>query len=234
MTLLTIVQDVADEIGLPRPSAVLSSTDQTTRQLLALANREGRQLAQRYKWQALTKEGSFTTVATESQGALTTIAADFSRFLNDTMYDRTRTWRIVGPLSAQQWQRQKGTAAGTFLDTFRIRGGEILFWPVPAAGRNVFFEYVSKNWCQSSAAAPQDEWAADDDTGILDEDLVALGVKWRFLKAKGLDYGEEFRDYETRLYDARARDGAKPVLDISGSALAERPGVGLADGSWDP
>ena len=62
MTLLTMIQDSADEIGLPQPAAVFSSTDQTVRQMLALANREGRQLAQRYKWQALTKEASFANL----------------------------------------------------------------------------------------------------------------------------------------------------------------------------
>ncbi len=231
MTLLTIIQAVADEIGLPRPATVLSSTDPTVRQLLALANREGKLLALRYPWQALTKEASFTTVAQESQGALTAIAPDFARFRNDTMVDRARAWPILGPLSAAEWQRSYGTGAS--VDRFRVRGGAVLFTLVPAAGRTIHFEYLSRNWCRDAAATTEREaWAADDDAGILDEDLMALGVKWRFLKAKGLDYAEEFRDYEARLYDARASDGGKPRLDV-GADGAARFGAAVPDGSWN-
>ena len=232
MSLLTIIQAMADELGLPRPSAVVSSTDQTVRQMLALSNREGKQLARRYAWEALTKEASFTTVAAEEQGALLTIASDFGAFRNDTMYDRTRSWSIPGPLSAQEWQREKGAAATGLRDQFRIRGGRILFLPAPPAGRTVYFEYQSRSWCRNAAGSVECEaWAADTDAGILDEDLMALGLKWRFLKAKGLDYAEDFREYETRLYDARAQDGAKRRIAVE-DARYVAPGVTVPDGNW--
>lgn len=232
MSLLMLVQAVTDELGLPRPAAVQSSTDQTVRQMLALANREGKQLARRFPWEALAKETSFTTVAAEIQGTLLTIAPDFARFQNDTMYDRTRARSILGPLSAQEWQREKGAAATGMRDQFRVRGGKILFLPAPEAGRTVYFEYQSRNWCKNAAGSTEREaWAADTDLGILDEDLMALGLKWRFLKAKGLDYAEEFREYETRLYDARAQDGSKRRLEI-GDGTQSAPAIGIPDSNW--
>ena len=42
MTLLSICQDAAKEIGVPSPSTVIGSTDTTNIQLLAAANREGK------------------------------------------------------------------------------------------------------------------------------------------------------------------------------------------------
>ena len=40
-SLLQIVTAACDELGLPRPSSVVSSTGQTERLMLSLANREG-------------------------------------------------------------------------------------------------------------------------------------------------------------------------------------------------
>ena len=40
MTLLSICQDAADTIGIPRPAAVISSSDPVVRRLLGLANLE--------------------------------------------------------------------------------------------------------------------------------------------------------------------------------------------------
>ena len=233
MTLLALIQSAADELGLPRPSVAVSSVDPTARQLLALANREGRMLAQRHEWQALTREGRFATVAAESQGAIAGMAPDFAKFLNGGLYDRSHGRRIDGPLSAQAWQRERHAPSAAASDRFRIRGGAVLLTPPPEAGREICFEYVSRSWCRSADGAGQDAWRADSDSGILDEDLIALGVKWRFLRAKSLGYSEEFRDYETRLYDARASDGAKPILDLAGPDLRAARGAAPRVAGWE-
>jgi hypothetical protein len=47
------------------------------------------------------------------------------------------------------------------------------------------FEYQSTYFCQSSAGADQSAWAADTDVGVLDENLMELGVIWRFKKKNG-------------------------------------------------
>lgn len=54
-TILESLQTVADELGLTRPSAVTSS-DVQTRQLLALANRDGKELMKAVDWTALQTE----------------------------------------------------------------------------------------------------------------------------------------------------------------------------------
>jgi len=67
-TLIQIVTAVCDEIGLPRPASVISSPDGTSRQLLALANREGAELAARdygqQGWPILRKEHTFQVQST--------------------------------------------------------------------------------------------------------------------------------------------------------------------------
>lgn len=60
-TLLQNVQDVCIELGLPVPSVVASSTDDTVKQLQALMNRVGDTLTTENNWQVLAKEYRFTT-----------------------------------------------------------------------------------------------------------------------------------------------------------------------------
>lgn len=55
-TLLTITQAIAGELGLTVPTAVYASTVPETVQMLALLNREGRELQQEHDWTALQTE----------------------------------------------------------------------------------------------------------------------------------------------------------------------------------
>ena len=217
MTLLTICQDAANEIGVPSPSTVVGSTDTTNIQLLAAANREGKNLVAGYDWQTLIKEEAHTTLAAESQGDMSTIATDFLRFSNDTMWNRTTDRKYYGPLNNAQWQRLKASVSSGITNYFRIRGNALLFHPAPPAGESVFFEYIGKNWAiTSGATANATSFAADANTTVLDEDLITLGVIWRFLKQKGLPYDNQFQEYRLKLSEKQSKDGAKQIIRMAG------------------
>lgn len=54
---------------------------------------------------------------------------------------------------------------------------------------------------------------ADTDIFILDEFLIQLGVAWRFLEAKGLDYTAKLAEYKAEVDKSIARDGgARPLM----------------------
>jgi hypothetical protein len=233
MSLLTIIQDAATELKLVKPATVIGSTDPNAPQLLALANKEGKELARRFDWQALTKEATFATVASETQTTLSAIgASDFDHIVNETMWNRTQNWRVLGPLNPDEWQRKKASAAQAAIGNwFRIRGDAILFYPTPAAGENIYFEYVSSKWCQSSGGTAQSSWAADTDTALINEEIIRLGIIWRFRKAKGFDYGEDFRTYEAALENEFGADSGSAAIDMTGEP--EMLGTHLPEGSWN-
>lgn len=232
MSLLTMIQDAADRVGLARPSSVVSSSDLQVRQLLGLAQQEGKELAKRHSWQRLVSEKTFTSTATETQASV--IPTDFDRYLDDTFFNRTRKRPVYGPLTAQEWQFSKGVVATTVVESWRRRGNAVMLTPTPTAGDTYAFEYVSVNWCQSSAESAQSAWTADTDTGLLSEETMTLGVMWRFLKAKGLDFAEDFRSYELRVAQEIARDGGKPTLNAGISANPLRAkSIYIPDGSWN-
>ena len=234
MTLLSIVKDAADAIGLPRPTAVYSSTDQQVRTLLSLSNRGGKALLDRYPWSASIKEATFTSLAAELQGAMATLAPGFKAILNETIWNRSATRPAGGPVSPGQWQAYKAQNIAGPWDRYRIQSGNLYIIPAPAAGQTFAFEYLSTYWCQSSGGTAQTAWAADTDTGLLDEELLTLDLIWHFKQAKGLDYGEDFRTFEMQAVNAMGRDGGKPRLSaaVDGDAMTRARAPSVPEGSW--
>jgi len=206
MTLLSIVQNASDRLGLTRPSAVVASTDVQVLQLLGLAQEEGKDLAKRHTWQALQTEHTFSTSNGTASYAL---PSGFDAIIKDTVFNRTRRRRMYGDLTPEQWQETQSSLVTMVNPAFRIRGGLFYISPTPTSTETVAYEYLSKNWCQSAGGTGQSAWAADLDTGVLDEELMTLGLKWRWKKSKGLDYAEDFTSYEIRVAKAIMDDGAR-------------------------
>jgi hypothetical protein len=69
MTLLSICQQVADDLGLSVPSSIVGNTDQTATRLLAQAQKAGQSLARKPQggWVSMIREFDFTTAALASQ-----------------------------------------------------------------------------------------------------------------------------------------------------------------------
>jgi hypothetical protein len=212
MSLLTIVQNASARLGLTRPSTVTTSSDPLAVTLLGLAQEEGKTLARRHSWQVMQSEYTFSTVASTASYALPT---GFDRILVDTVFNRTSRRRMMGDLTPAQWQETQASLVTMVNPAFRIRGNLFYISPTPSAVETVAYEYISKNWCQSAGGTGQEAWNLDTDTGILDEELMTLGIVWRFRAAKGLDYAESMNSYELQVANAILRDGAPVRIDTS-------------------
>lgn len=232
MSLLTIIQSAADRIGLVRPSSGIGSSDTQVRGLVALAQQEGKDLAARHPWQALTKEKTFTATATAAQSGA--IPDDFDRFVDKSMWNRTRDNCITGPMNAVEWQEIQATVAPNVTEAFRVRGDSLLITPTPTVGDAYAYEYVSLYWAGAAADTEptKEEFSADTDISFLREELLVLGVIWRFQKARGLDYGESMQSYEIAVKRAIDRDGGRPTLYSGGRDLGWPPRARVPDGNW--
>jgi hypothetical protein len=234
MSLLTVIQYVAGRTGVTVPSSVLGTSDPQVLQLLRLLEEEGEDLRKRGPWQGIVKEASWTSTAAEDQGAVTTLAASgFDYIKKDTFWDRTSKFPIIGPLSDSEWQARQALAITGPRYSWRIRGGKMLISPVPAASLTFVFEYISKNWILGVDGTTYKQYfTLDTDTILLPEELVIMGLRWRWKKEKGFDYAEDFRTYEAQVKDALGRDGGKVTLSMDGSIRKPQPGVFIPDQSW--
>lgn len=232
MSLLTIIQSASVRCGVPSPSTVIGSTDKTVLKMTELSNEDGKELARRHPWQRMVTEATHTTVATESQGAITTIAGtDFNYIVEDTVWNRTLVRRWI-PVNREQWQTMKARTITGPDCYFRLRGNTLITIPVPTAGQTVAFEYVSKNWCESSGGTGQAAWADDTDVGLIDEDILVLGVVWRWKQAQGLEYAEDFSKYERLIADAIATDSVNGTLNMNSRRLVKGGKGYVPEGSW--
>lgn len=234
MSLLSVVQSACKRVGLTAPTVVTSSTDTQIQQLWELLNEEGQDLSERYQWQALRQEATFTTVATEIQASVSAIAPGLKYIVNDTIWDRALRRPVFGPLSAQRWQQLKALQFVGPWYQFRIINNNIVFIPVPAAGDSCFFEYQSRFWvyAHGTGSLASSSYVNDDDVAAYDEDIMIGGLVWRYKAAKGLDYREDFNKYERRINDAMASDGSKDLLNMGDVRYDLFPGVLVPSGNW--
>ena len=216
MSLLTITQSVADFVGFERESTIIGNTSPTARQLLALCQREGKQLMRATNWPILLKEHTFSTSSGTSSYSL---PSDFDRFVSSTAYNRTDKDQMTGPITPQAYQLdQHGVATVGITQKFRLKASsnalKFDITPTPTSTETIGFEYVSSHWNQKTDGTSQAAFTVDTDTGILDEILIEMGVTWRFRQMHGLDYAEDFRQYQMELRQAIARSGGAPILTM--------------------
>lgn len=224
MTVLSICQNALKEIsGFDVPNTIVGNQNETAVTAQAVLRREGMRL-RRFNWDTLIAEGVITTVAGSEDYAK---PGDFRHFANMSQWDRTNNLRLRGPTTPAEWQFLKGSVTGataTIERWFRVKGQRIFIHPVPSAsGDTIAYEYYSTNWIVlQSDGSTAGEIASDNDTALLDEEVLTLGVKWRFLKAKGIPWEAEYREYEDMLQSLLGQNGGNPVVALDRDGFADR------------
>lgn len=152
--------------------------------------------------------------------------SDFAYLIQQTEWDRNFRWQLLGPINAQEWQVIKSgiSPVGPRM-RFRIFNNCFNINPVGSASTiftdTIVFEYVSKNWVATSAAPTtpaQTAYQLDTDVSLIDEDLLTLAVKWRFLRSKGLSYDDEYEQYQDKYNRTIGRDASSRNLPLNARA----------------
>lgn len=234
MSLLTLVQDVSKLIGLQSPTAVATSSDQRVLELMVMANVSGDDLATRYEWQELTRTAQWSSSGTIYQGTIgsATIASDFGRFIDSTMWDRSLKQPIVGPVTAQEWQADLSNAVVSPPYKFIVQRDVLYIGPTPiTAGNTLVFNYITENWCESSTGTGQTAYAADGDVSRIPEKLLKLDIVWRWKASKGLAYAEDLETAEREIDKHIGQSGGRRVLFIGGAPIQYLP-ANIPAGNW--
>lgn len=161
MTLSTVIQNVANEAGYTVESSIIGSNETTTKQLLAIAQRINRDMFEAYPWPKCYASGSITLVSGQATYEL---PAAFSYYHYETFWNSSRRWRIIGPMTEQEYAEIRGFQLNpSIYQRFQIRGisnNQLLIDPTPSSsGDLVIFEYIAdrsvrpKTWAASTAFA---------------------------------------------------------------------------------
>jgi len=247
MSVLTIAQNVAKETGFNVPSTLVGNSDEIAVQLLALITAETTDLSQGviggrpvdFDWQVLMTRGTITFVnGTEAYNFPTDYDASF---VPETMWNNTTGRPIIIPISPQQFEVQKNYLLGSGVDYMAyVYGNQFHFSPTPSSTDSIVYEYKSTNYFRTvTTGVAKAAITADTDYTALNENIIKLGVKFRFLQAKGLvpaiGYEQcfEYKNYAAAVEKAMLKDGAgRPIITMSNNVNPWWLAAETPDSDW--
>jgi hypothetical protein len=238
---LWVIQQAMVEMGLPKPVQAVTSTDTTVQQMLALLNRAGTEMVLGYPWEQITKEYVFDTAAAvlapDGLTLIQPLPSDWSYFLDQTQWDRTNHWPLLGPKTAQEWQWLKGglLSSGPRI-RYRVVGGNLELFPGSSVTSKIAMEYIADSWLASADTVNTyyAEVTADSDILLLDPWIVTAYLKLKYWEAKGLDTTAYTKDF-VGIWEARiGKSKGAPVLTLAPRARTMLIGINnIPDGSWN-
>jgi hypothetical protein len=229
-TLLSICQDAIRGVqSTDVPTTIAASTSNPDAVLLkSCASDVGRALERGYKWQALKREYTFATVNGTADYDFPT---GIRRFADLTIWDRSGARPLVKASDITFQALKSGIYVSGVRWFFTVSDNQINLSPTPTAAYTFAFNYYTKQFCETSGGSGLDDWADDSDVPRLDDNLMTLGIRYRYLARQGLPYGEEKGEYLEAIRDLLADDRPHPVIDVGRTPRDECP-VNVPDGSW--
>jgi len=231
-TAVDTLKQLAGELGLPRPATIVGIEDIQSVQLLSLLNSAGNELLMFYPWAQFSKEWVFTTVAGQEDYPL---PDDWSYFHDQTQWDRSDRWPLLGPKSPQEWAWLKGSLVAALpRHRFRVVDGNFKLWPVPGSTNlTMAMEYVTKKWVQSGATFT-DMVKQDGDIIRFNPWLMIKFVKLKFYELKGFPTLGPQGDFIRVFNSLTGKDTGAKILSLSPRPTSEYLGPwSVPDGSWN-
>lgn len=234
LSALDLTNKALQELGLPQVQTVLSALDdQTGFQVLGLLNALGTQLVRVHDWQYLEKTATFVGdgVTTEFD-----LPADYGRMVNQTQWASQDKRPMYGPVSPQGWSWiQYGIVSVGVYYRYRILNNKFTVFPVPPAGQEFHFYYISKEWVEDPVnVTMKDSITLDTDRVVFDDYLMVAGIKFKLWAAKGMEATELGQEFKYMLDAEKSQTQGAPVicLDSSWNHLYIS-GQNVPDGSWN-
>lgn len=199
-TILEICREVADLAATKRPDNLFDANSQQESIFLSVAKSALDSLLRYGDWQELTKEGCLRTVEGRTQYPIAEFLPDFYCLLNNTIFIKDSKERVIGAITPEQWMREKYFSSPGNNLKFKIQNGRFVFLTPPAGGMRIVFQYRSNGvaW-DFDTFEEKSKLTANTDVPVFDEYLVKLNILWRWLKRSGLDYGEEYDEFQREL-----------------------------------
>lgn len=200
MTLLSITQSLAKDVGLAVPDQVFGSSNRSMVEIIPMANAVGEELARRVDWGQLT---STATLTGDGTNLTHTLPSGFGRIVGGIGV-KTATGTYARPLTRAEWGSL--TPIEGVPRYYLLQDTSITLWPYLADTIEATVYYQTDFWCSNGTAA----WSADDETSLIDEDLFLKGLIVRWRRQKGMPYEDQEAEYEAALQDlARFNDRSR-------------------------
>lgn len=231
MNVLELVQEFCGKKTLPVPTSVIGNTDVGVvqiRYLLAETLRE----AGKYKWQEQKIEKTWTSIAAEDQGLITTVLGpDFDSIVPATMWDLTLKRPVFGPVGDASWANLQAFTASGPIYQYKVFQNHLMIFPAPAAGDSMYVIYQSNYPVTSSGGTPQASILADTDLFLIPEDVVTRSLDFRWKRQKGEPWENDYSEYTDLLAKGVQKTGL-PNIHLDNARFKLSPGIWVPAGDW--
>lgn len=212
MTILTVCQSVASDIGLTVPTAVMSSTTREHVELAALANRSAKALAKGHDWSRLKTLETLTGDGTTTQF---TQPSDYARMLKKAQIWSTS---LEGPLrhiaDTDEWLGLDVKSYDFVVNAWTIIGSNVELKPALGSTVTAYYYYITNLVVQPVSGSNKTDFTSDDDTFLLDEEMLTLEMIWRWKAKKGFAYAEDMVNAESHKAREITNDAGSRMLRI--------------------
>lgn len=213
MTVLSAMQSAAIRLVGYRPSVFFSSTNQFEQEMVDLVNEVARDIADYHDWQALTK---IETITGNGVQEVFPLPSDYSRQLLDSDIQDLQNW-VWGYQHVQNINDfifLKARGFGIVPGAWILYNDELNFYPAPETGNSASYPYVSLNYAKDSAGNAKREFTADTDEFVIrkGDDLLTLGLVWRWRENKKLDYTGDQEAFTMKLEELATRDKGSSII----------------------
>jgi len=141
---------------------------------------------------------------------------DYETITDNTHWDKTKHWQMLGPVDAQQWQWLKSGYISTGPRVrWRILGNEFQIWPPYNTQEYLGFEYRSRGFVRDVAGNVLNSFQSDTDTTVLDDTVLVLLTKLKYFQIKSFDTTSLQQDYMRYLSIAKANDKGSATLSFA-------------------
>lgn len=199
-TILEICREVADLAAVKRPNDLFNTSSQQDSIFLSVAKSTLDSLLRYGDWQELIKDGCIRTVRGKKNYLIKDLIPDFYSLINNTIFIKDTQERVIGAITPEQWMKDKNFYSPGCELKFVVQNGVLKLLNEPPMSVCIVFQYHSDNivW-DFNTFEEKNVLSANTDVPVFDEYVVKLGILWRWLKRSGLDYTEEFNEYEREL-----------------------------------
>src|SRR6185312_12594236 len=174
-------------------------------------------LKEEHDWRDLTKlatlQGDASTIQFPLFGAGGN-APDFVRMVKNgklhSLRFRNATFRKARDLD--EWLYLNDSLLVGSPGNWIILGGSMQIFPPMPVDDTARFYYVSN--LIVNGALPSADFKADSDTFVLDERLLRLGIIWRWLSSKKMEYSEPLQNYEVAKMAAMGNDKGSQLITV--------------------
>jgi hypothetical protein len=200
---------------------VLGSDDVTFQQMAQILNTLGLDLIEDYIWPQLVHQISISVPAETPPivgRVFIDLPPDFDRWIDDTLWDEGGRSPAMGPPNEQVWQSFSQFVGNSITRMMWRSAGDNQMELKPPGGGPLSLRYVSRAWVRDNAdiAAYRDHIEKDTDRLLFDEQLLLLGLIYKFRERKGFDTTAEKRDYEYRRDKRLGDTRGAATLSITG------------------